>query len=113
MSTAPPHCNKPELHKKRNDFARLENRRLPHGLRHVDGLGADELAVESGIAFLEEHFDHFLEVDTQLVEGLALTVRAGKTWHPPTDSAVSAPRSMTAVKCFMALASVPVGAYQK
>lgn len=83
MRTALPHFDKAELPEKRDNFARFQNWRLAHGLRHFDGLCADEHAVESRIAFLEEHFDHFLEIGTQFVERLALAVRAGKTWHPP------------------------------
>lgn len=83
MRTALPHLDKPELPEKRDDFARFQNWRLAHGLRHFDRLCADEHAVESRIAFLEEHLDHFLEIGTQFVERLALAVRAGKTWHPP------------------------------
>jgi hypothetical protein len=83
MRTALPHLDKPELPEKRDDFARFQDWRLANGLRHFDGLCADEDAVESRIAFLEEHFDHFPEIGTQFVEGLALAVRAGKTWHPP------------------------------
>ena len=53
---------KPQLPKKRDDLARLENRRLCHGLRHFDGLRPNELTFESGIAFLEQHLDYFLKV---------------------------------------------------
>ena len=52
----------PQLPEKRHDLARLENRRLRHGLRHCDGLSPDELALESGIAPLKKHLDDFLEV---------------------------------------------------
>jgi len=64
MGSASPHFNKPELPKKRNDFARFENRRVAHNLRHVDGLSTDELAGKPRLAFLEEHFDYLLEVGT-------------------------------------------------
>ena len=57
-----PDFRKPQLSQKRHDLARLENRRLRHVLRHFDGLSADELALESGVAFLKEHLDDFLEV---------------------------------------------------
>ena len=50
----------PKLPKQRHDLARLEDRWLRHGLRHFDGLSADELAFESGVALFKEHFDHFL-----------------------------------------------------
>lgn len=83
VRTALPQLDKAELPEKRHNFARFKNWRLAHELRHFDGLCADEHAVESRIALLEEHFDHFLEIGTQFVERLALAVRAGKTWHPP------------------------------
>ena len=51
-----------QLPTKRHDLARLENRRLRHALRHFDGLSTNKLAFESGVAFLKEHFDYFLEV---------------------------------------------------
>ena len=57
-----PDFREPQLPEKRHDFARLENRRLRHALRHFDGLSPDELAFESGVAFLKEHFNYFLEV---------------------------------------------------
>ena len=53
---------KPQLPEKRHDLARLEDGRLRHGSCHFDGLSPDELAFESGVAFLKEHFDYFLEV---------------------------------------------------
>ena len=59
-----PHFGEPQLPEKCHDLARLENRRLRHGLPHFDGLSPDELTLESGIAFLEEHLDYFLEVDS-------------------------------------------------
>ena len=73
----------PQLREKRHDLARLENRPLRHALRHFDGLSPDEFAFESGVAFLKEHFDYFLEVRPQLVECLALAMRARKARHPP------------------------------
>ena len=57
-----PDFGEPQLPEKRHDFAGLENRRLRHALRHFDGLSPDEFAFESGVAFLKEHFDYFLEV---------------------------------------------------
>ena len=60
-ASLPDFC-KPQLPEKRHDLARLENRRLRRGLRYFDGLSADELALESGIAFLQQHLDDFLEV---------------------------------------------------
>ena len=57
-----PDFRKPQLPEKSDDVARLENRHLPHGLRHFDGLSPDELAFEPGVAFLKKHLDHFLEV---------------------------------------------------
>lgn len=83
MRTALPDLDKPELPEKRDDFARFQNWRLAHRLRHFDGLCADEHAVESRIACLEEHFEHFLKIGPQFVKRLALAVRTGKTWHPP------------------------------
>ena len=62
VRTSLPDFCKPQLPEKRHDLARLENRRLRHGLRYFDGLSADELALESGIAFLQQHLDDFLEV---------------------------------------------------
>ena len=62
MRTSLSDFRKPQLSEKRDDLARLENRRLSHGLRHFDGLSPDELTLESGIAFLEEHLDDSLEV---------------------------------------------------
>ena len=38
----------------------------------LGGLCANEHGVESRGAFLEEQFDHFVEIGTQFVEGLAL-----------------------------------------
>ena len=75
--------SKLQLPEKYHDFARLENRRLRHELRHFDGLSPDELALESGLAFLKEHLDDLLEVRTQLVERFALAVRARKPRYPP------------------------------
>ena len=72
----------PELPQKRHDLARLQDRRLGHGLRHVDGLSADELAFESGVAVFKEHFNHFLEIRPQLVERLALAVSPREPGHP-------------------------------
>ena len=62
VRTSLPDLREPQLPEKRHDLARLENRRLRHALRHFDGLSPDKLAFESGVAFLEEHFDYFLEV---------------------------------------------------
>ena len=62
MRASLPHFREPQLTEQRYDLARLENRRLRHELRHFDGLRPNELTLESGIAFLEEHLDYFLEV---------------------------------------------------
>ena len=62
MRASLPDFREPQLPEKRHDLARLENRRLRYALRHFDGLSPDELAFESGVAFLKEHFDYFLEV---------------------------------------------------
>ena len=78
-----PDFRKSQLPKKRHDFAWLENRRLRQGLRHFDGLSADELALESGGAVLQEHLDYFLEVRTEFVECVALAVRTRKPRYPP------------------------------
>lgn len=79
-----PDLREPQLPEKRHDLARLEDRRLRHGLRHFDGLSADELAFKSGVALFKKHFDHFLEIRPQLVERRALAVRSRKARHPPT-----------------------------
>jgi hypothetical protein len=71
-----------QLPKKRHDLARLEDRRLRHELRHLDGLGADERATESRVAVFKKHFDHFMKIRLQLVERLALAVRPGKARYP-------------------------------
>ncbi len=60
-ASVPDFCE-PQLPEKCHDLARLENRRLRHGLRYFDGLSPDKLAFESGVAFLKKHFDYFLEV---------------------------------------------------
>jgi len=78
---------KPRLPEKRHDLARLQDRRLGHGLRHFDGLSPDEHAFESGVALFKKHFDHFLEIRTQLVKRLALAVRARKPRYPPNVQA--------------------------
>ena len=57
-----PDFRKPQLSQERLDLARLENRRLCHGLRHFDGLSPDELTLQPWSAFLEEHLDDFLKV---------------------------------------------------
>lgn len=59
-----PDFREPQLFEKRHDLARLENRRLRHGLRYFDGLSPDELAFKSRVAFLKKHFDDFLEVQS-------------------------------------------------
>jgi hypothetical protein len=58
--------------KKGHDLARLQNRWRRHGLRHVDGLSPNELALESGRSVFQEHLDDFLKVGPQFVEGIAL-----------------------------------------
>ncbi len=63
MRTALPNLDKPELPEKRDDFARFQDWRLAHALRHVDGLCSDEHTGELRIAVLQEHFDHFPEID--------------------------------------------------
>ena len=78
-----PDFRKPQLPKKRRDFAWLENRRLRQGLCHFDCLSADELALESGVAVLKEHLDYFLEVRPKLVECVTLAVRTRKPRYPP------------------------------
>jgi len=78
-----PDFRKSQLPKKRNNFARLENGRLGHGLRYFDCLSPDELALESGVAVLKEHLDHLLEVRPEFIERVALAVGTRKTWNPP------------------------------
>ena len=43
----------------------------PSGLRHGDGLDADELRVEGGVAVLEQEADDFLQIAVEFVERLA------------------------------------------
>ena len=62
MRASLPDFREPQLPEKRHDLSMLENRWLRHALRHFDCLSPDELAFESGVAFLKEHFDYFLEV---------------------------------------------------
>ena len=94
VGTASPNLDKPELPKKRDDFARFQDWHLAHDLCHVDGLRADEHTGELRIAVLEEPVDHLLEIDMQLVQGLALaggparsgpaTERSSSIWPRPS-----------------------------
>ena len=43
----------------------------PDGLRHGDGLDADEFRVEGGVAVLDHEADDFLQVAVEFVERLA------------------------------------------
>ena len=82
VRAALPHLNKPQTQKPRDDVARLENRRGAH-LRDLDGLRADELGFDRWLAILKQHRDHFAEILLQLIQALALTVRARKPGNVP------------------------------
>ena len=45
---------------------------------HSDHLCADELGIERWLTIFEQHLDDLFQVGVQLVEGLALAVRAGE-----------------------------------
>ena len=83
VRTALPDFRKPQLPKERHDLAWLQNWHFAHGSRHFDGLCPHEDALELGVTPFEQHLNHFLKIGPELVQGLALTVRARKTWHPP------------------------------
>jgi len=70
------------LLEERHDLTRFEDGRLGHALADLKSLRADELALQVGIAILEKHLDHFLEIRPQFVERRPLAVRAGKPTHP-------------------------------
>ena len=106
-------ARKPQVKKKRDDFARLEDGHVAHGSRHFDGLGADEDALKTRIAFFKQHLDNFLKIHLKFVECLTLAVSASKTRNQPTYRPVSESRSITAVNCFMmrprSLRTIPEG----
>ena len=55
------------------DLARLENRRLGHGLRsYGDTLCAHELGLQIWFTVLQKHFDDLPEIALKLVQRLAL-----------------------------------------
>jgi len=46
---------------------------------HDDGLRADELGFELGLAIVEQHRNHFVQIRMQLIQGCPLTMRPGET----------------------------------
>ena len=67
---------------KRHHLARLQDGRPGHGLRHLDGLNANEVAFEPWIAVFQKHLDHFLDIRPQFVERLALAMRPREARDP-------------------------------
>ena len=83
VRSALPRFAEPALLEERHDLTRFEDGRLGQALAHVKCLSADELALQLGLAALEKHLDHFLEIRPKLVERRSLAVSTGKPRHPP------------------------------
>jgi hypothetical protein len=69
-----------EPFKERHDLAWLEDRDRAGHSGNLDRLNTDELGLELRLAIFQEHLDDLLKVPPQLVQGLALAVRAGPAW---------------------------------
>src|SRR6266446_4183263 len=74
--------NKPQGFENGYNFVGLQDWNC-HRLAHRQGLGADEFSLQSWLTILKEHGNHLAHVHPQLVQGLALGVRAGKTRNRP------------------------------
>ena len=66
-----PHFDESFMLEKRDDFSRLENRKLPQPL-HRHELSADEFDFEGRLAILEKHLDDFSKIPVQFIERRAL-----------------------------------------
>jgi len=80
VRTALPHFVKTGHQQNGNDLARLENRDARHS-GHDHGLRTDGFGFKLGLAIGEQHGDHVLQIGVQLIERLALAVRAGEAGH--------------------------------
>jgi hypothetical protein len=67
VRAALPNLDEPQRCKKCNDLARLEDGHCAHDSRHFDGLRSDEDALETRIAFFEQHLHDFLKVGSEFI----------------------------------------------
>ena len=79
VRTALAYFDEPDRHEERDDLAGLEYRDARHS--DQNGLRADELGLEPGLAVFEQHRDHFAQVRVQFIQCRALAVRAGEPRH--------------------------------
>lgn len=82
MRTALPDLYETQITEQRDNLPRLQDWQLAQVSRDFDGLGADEHTLEARVTLFEKHANHFLKVDAELIQRLALAVRTCEARNP-------------------------------
>jgi hypothetical protein len=68
VRTSLPHELKTQNLENATHLARLQNRKLCHGLPDLDHLSSNEFGLERRIPVFEQHADHLLQIPLQLIQ---------------------------------------------